>query len=214
MVRRKHASSPRREALRSEDAQAKASHGARIGLRQQCACSGFPSIVPSSVLGAGAPSNRINIGAIGTGRISRGHDLPGLWKHPSAPHHGGLRSRQQARAGRHHARQRPLHQDDRQAVRRRHRLRALPRAARQQGRRRGRHQHARSLARADRHRRRRGGQGRLPAEAGVADDRRGPGAQQRRASHPAASSRSAASSGRRRSSATPPSWCATAASAS
>jgi predicted dehydrogenase len=46
--------------------------------------SGFPSIVPSSVLGAAAPGNRINVGAIGTGRISRGHDLPGIWKHQSA----------------------------------------------------------------------------------------------------------------------------------
>ena len=46
--------------------------------------SGFPSIVPSSVLSAFAPSNRINIGAIGNGRISRGHDLPGLWKYDSA----------------------------------------------------------------------------------------------------------------------------------
>src|SRR6187455_960028 len=41
---------------------------------------GMPSIVPSSVFGKNAPSNRINIGAIGTGRISRGHDLPGVWK--------------------------------------------------------------------------------------------------------------------------------------
>lgn len=41
---------------------------------------GVPSIVPSSVFGKNAPSNRINIGAIGTGRISRGHDLPGVWK--------------------------------------------------------------------------------------------------------------------------------------
>ena len=31
-----------------------------------------------------APSNRINVGAIGNGRISRGHDLPGLWKHDAA----------------------------------------------------------------------------------------------------------------------------------
>ena len=31
-----------------------------------------------------APSNRINIGAIGTGRISRGHDLPGIWQHDTA----------------------------------------------------------------------------------------------------------------------------------
>jgi predicted dehydrogenase len=45
---------------------------------------GFPSIVPSSVLGAASPANRINIGAIGTGRISRVHDLPGLWKHEAA----------------------------------------------------------------------------------------------------------------------------------
>src|SRR4030042_4145706 len=39
----------------------------------------LPSIVPSSVFGKNAPSNRINIGAIGTGRISRVHDLPGVW---------------------------------------------------------------------------------------------------------------------------------------
>jgi predicted dehydrogenase len=45
---------------------------------------GFPSIVPSSVLGATSPGNRINVGAIGTGRISRTHDLPGIWKHPQA----------------------------------------------------------------------------------------------------------------------------------
>ncbi len=35
-----------------------------------------PSIVPASVFGAQAPSNRIQIGAIGVGRISRDHDLP------------------------------------------------------------------------------------------------------------------------------------------
>jgi predicted dehydrogenase len=46
--------------------------------------SGFPDIVPASVLGARAPGNRINIGAIGTGRISRAHDLPNLWKHDTA----------------------------------------------------------------------------------------------------------------------------------
>jgi len=44
----------------------------------------FPSIVPSSVFGKYAPSNRINIGAIGTGRISRVHDLPGVWKYDQA----------------------------------------------------------------------------------------------------------------------------------
>src|SRR6476620_7459408 len=45
---------------------------------------GVPSIVPASVLGANSPGNRINIGAIGNGRISRGHDLPGLWKFDAA----------------------------------------------------------------------------------------------------------------------------------
>lgn len=44
----------------------------------------FPSIVPSSVFGKNAPSNRINIGAIGTGRISRIHDLPGVWQYDHA----------------------------------------------------------------------------------------------------------------------------------
>src|SRR3984957_5727363 len=39
---------------------------------------GFPAIVPNSVFGATAPSNRIAIGAIGAGRISRGHDMPGV----------------------------------------------------------------------------------------------------------------------------------------
>ncbi len=41
---------------------------------------GFPTIVPRSVFGATAPSNRINIGAIGVGRISRVHDMPGVIK--------------------------------------------------------------------------------------------------------------------------------------
>ena len=54
------------------------------GLGAAAVASGFPSIVPSSVLGAASPSNRINIGAIGVGRISRGHDMPGLWKHERA----------------------------------------------------------------------------------------------------------------------------------
>lgn len=40
----------------------------------------LPYIVPSTVLGAQAPSNRICIGAIGNGRISRSHDMPGVWK--------------------------------------------------------------------------------------------------------------------------------------
>jgi predicted dehydrogenase len=45
---------------------------------------GFPTIVPASVLGEFAPSKQINVGAIGTGRISRGHDLPGVWRYDDA----------------------------------------------------------------------------------------------------------------------------------
>jgi predicted dehydrogenase len=45
------------------------------------AAAGFPTIVPASVLGQMAPSRRINVGAIGVGRISRVHDLPGIWQY-------------------------------------------------------------------------------------------------------------------------------------
>ena len=44
----------------------------------------LPSIVPSSVFGRNAPSNRINVAAIGTGRISRVHDIPGVWQYDYA----------------------------------------------------------------------------------------------------------------------------------
>jgi predicted dehydrogenase len=40
-----------------------------------------PTIIPASVLGPNAPSNRINIGAIGAGRIARVHDMPGVLKY-------------------------------------------------------------------------------------------------------------------------------------
>ncbi|HEX8037501.1 MAG TPA: Gfo/Idh/MocA family oxidoreductase [Chryseosolibacter sp.] len=45
---------------------------------------GFPTIVPASVFGKNSPSNRINIGAIGNGRISRTHDMPETLKFDSA----------------------------------------------------------------------------------------------------------------------------------
>lgn len=44
----------------------------------------IPTIVPSSVFGKNAPSNKINIGQIGCGRIARGHDLPGTMQHDVA----------------------------------------------------------------------------------------------------------------------------------
>src|ERR1700744_5342282 len=49
----------------------------RTGLAT-AAAAGFPSIIPYSVLGQFAPSKRINVGAIGVGRISRVHDMPGI----------------------------------------------------------------------------------------------------------------------------------------
>ena len=54
------------------------------GVVASSVAAGFPAIVPASVFGATSPSNRINVGAIGTGRISRGHDLPGIWQHDTA----------------------------------------------------------------------------------------------------------------------------------
>ena len=54
------------------------------GAAAAAAVAGFPAIVPASVLGPYAPGNRINVGAIGVCRISRGHDLPGVWKFDSA----------------------------------------------------------------------------------------------------------------------------------
>lgn len=45
---------------------------------------GFPTIVPSSVFGKTSPGNRVNVGMIGTGRISRVHDMPGVWKYEKA----------------------------------------------------------------------------------------------------------------------------------
>jgi predicted dehydrogenase len=52
----------------------------RRSILKTAAVAGFPAIVPSSVFGQNAPSNRINIGAIGVGRISRTHDLPAIKK--------------------------------------------------------------------------------------------------------------------------------------
>lgn len=51
---------------------------------QAAAAIGFPAIIPASVLGATAPSKRINVGAIGVGRISRLHDMKEVLKHDDA----------------------------------------------------------------------------------------------------------------------------------
>ncbi|MCD6353914.1 MAG: Gfo/Idh/MocA family oxidoreductase [Prolixibacteraceae bacterium] len=44
----------------------------------------IPTIVPSSVFGKSAPSNKITVGHIGCGRISTTHDMPGVWQHDVA----------------------------------------------------------------------------------------------------------------------------------
>ena len=46
------------------------------------AITGFPTIIPSRVLGANAPSNTIQIGQIGFGRIAKSMDVPGILKCP------------------------------------------------------------------------------------------------------------------------------------
>ncbi|MCW3834920.1 Gfo/Idh/MocA family protein [Sphingomonas canadensis] len=45
------------------------------------AAAAFPAIVPASVFGRNAPSNRIAVGAIGVGRIARIHDIKEVQKH-------------------------------------------------------------------------------------------------------------------------------------
>ncbi|HVG14777.1 MAG TPA: hypothetical protein VM935_07450, partial [Chitinophagaceae bacterium] len=48
------------------------------------ALNSFPTIVPSSVFGKNAPSNKINIAQIGCGRIASTHDLPETFKNDIA----------------------------------------------------------------------------------------------------------------------------------
>ena len=69
---------------RSEISRRTALGTAGRGIGGAVLAAGFPAIVPASVFGATAPSNRINVGAIGTGRISRTHDLPGIWQYDQA----------------------------------------------------------------------------------------------------------------------------------
>ena len=44
----------------------------------------FPTIVPASVLGKNAPSNRINVASIGCGRISTTHDMTSIARYGGA----------------------------------------------------------------------------------------------------------------------------------
>ena len=59
----------------------KTSLAAGTGIALAPSLGAAPMFVRSSVLkGPSAPSNRINIGVIGTGRIARDHDMPGVMK--------------------------------------------------------------------------------------------------------------------------------------
>ena len=151
--------------------------GDRLDLR---ALAGFPAIVPASVFGAD------RAGQSHQRRRDRHRPhlprprLPGIWKHDSARIVAvcDLDSRRAQDAttlvNGYYTKKTGKPYDGVTAYAR------LSRAARQQGHRRRRDQHARSLARAHRDRRGRSRQGRLPAEAGLADDRGGTRAQQRR----------------------------------
>jgi len=58
--------------------------GLKSGLATSIAITGFPTILPASVFGKNAPSNKINIAAIGVGRISRDHDMAETIKYDHA----------------------------------------------------------------------------------------------------------------------------------
>lgn len=57
---------------------------AKSALISSVAITGFPTIVPASVFGKNAPSNKINVGQIGCGRIARTHDLVETFKYDGA----------------------------------------------------------------------------------------------------------------------------------
>lgn len=72
---------PKKKAINRRDFIQSTAKGA---LASTLMVSAFPTIVPASVLGKNAPSNRINVAALGTGRISRTHDMPNVWKYDHA----------------------------------------------------------------------------------------------------------------------------------
>ncbi len=47
----------------------------KASLISSFAMNGFPTIIPSGILGKNSPGNKINIGQIGFGRIAMTHDL-------------------------------------------------------------------------------------------------------------------------------------------
>ena len=141
----------------------------------------LPTIIPSRVFGADAPSKKIHVGQIGCGRIANDMDLPGfssmtsreLW--PSAIwirtgsgwRRSAWKNSTPRKTGSH--------------TRQRQNLWRLPRAAQRSGNRRRCHQHAGPLARRTDHRRSSGRQRYLCAETAVDDARRRPRGERHRA---------------------------------
>ncbi|MDZ7639692.1 MAG: Gfo/Idh/MocA family oxidoreductase [Bryobacterales bacterium] len=58
-----------------------APNGTRRGWLKSAGGRAFPAIVPSTVFGQSAPSNRIQVAQIGCGRIARHSEFPGVLKH-------------------------------------------------------------------------------------------------------------------------------------
>lgn len=58
--------------------------GLKGSIATSLAMTGFPTILPATVFGKNAPSNKINIAAIGVGRISRDHDMAETLKYDHA----------------------------------------------------------------------------------------------------------------------------------
>ena len=56
----------------------------KVSLAGSAGVLGVPTIVPSSVFGQNAPSNKIYVGQIGCGRIANEMDMPGILKHDLA----------------------------------------------------------------------------------------------------------------------------------
>ena len=56
----------------------------KLSLAGSASALALPTILPASVFGADAPSNKIHIGQIGCGRIANEMDMPGILKHDMA----------------------------------------------------------------------------------------------------------------------------------
>jgi predicted dehydrogenase len=56
----------------------------KSSLAAQAAAFGLPAVITHPIGGSSSPGNLINVGVIGTGRIAREHDMPGVLRHERA----------------------------------------------------------------------------------------------------------------------------------